>query len=50
MQGDGLCDKGSLFNSEGKAIWSMNDLSKTFNDGGGFKNRIALKVFRIEKG
>ena len=47
---DGLWDKGSLLTSEGKAIWSMNDFSKTFNDGGGFKNRIAIKCMELKKG
>jgi serine phosphatase RsbU (regulator of sigma subunit)/ligand-binding sensor domain-containing protein len=47
---DGLFDKGSLLSGDGKLIWSMNDLSKTFNDGGGFKNRIAVKCINLEKG
>ncbi len=28
----------------------MNDLFKTFNDGGGFKNRIALGCLNLKKG
>jgi serine phosphatase RsbU (regulator of sigma subunit)/ligand-binding sensor domain-containing protein len=47
---DGLFDKGSLLTDDGKLIWSMNDLSKTFNDGGGFKNRIAIKCVELKKG
>jgi serine phosphatase RsbU (regulator of sigma subunit)/ligand-binding sensor domain-containing protein len=48
--GEGLTDVGSLLNNEGKTIWSMDDLFKTFNDGGGFKNRIVLKCLNLEKG
>ncbi len=47
---DGVWDKGSLLTGDGKLIWSMNDLSKTFNDGGGFKNRIAVKCVDLKKG
>ena len=47
---DGIWDKGSLLTGDGKLLWSMNDLSKTFNDGGGFKNRIAVKCIYLEKG
>ncbi|MCJ7802558.1 MAG: SpoIIE family protein phosphatase [Candidatus Marinimicrobia bacterium] len=47
---DGLFDKGSLLTEDGKLIWSMNDLSRTFNDGGGFKNRIAIKCMKLKKG
>jgi serine phosphatase RsbU (regulator of sigma subunit)/ligand-binding sensor domain-containing protein len=48
--GVGLSDAGSLLNEEGKTIWSMNDLFKTFNDGGGLKNRIALGCLDLKKG
>ena len=48
--GVGLSDAGSLLNGDGKIIWSMDDLYKTFNDGGGFKNRIALKCLNLKKG
>ncbi len=47
---DGIWDKGSLLSDDGKPIWSMNDLSKTFNDGGGFKNRITVKCVDLKKG
>ena len=47
---DGLFDKGSLLSGDGKVIWSMNDFSKTFYDGGGFKNRIAVKCLDLKKG
>ena len=47
---DGVWDKGSLLAEDGKLLWSMNDLSRTFNDGGGFKNRIAVKCFELKKG
>jgi serine phosphatase RsbU (regulator of sigma subunit)/ligand-binding sensor domain-containing protein len=48
--GVGLSDAGSLLNGDGKTIWSMNDLFKTFNDGGGFKNRIAFGCLNLKKG
>ena len=47
---DGLFDKGSLLSGDGKVIWSMNDFSKTFYDGGGFKNRITVKCLDLKKG
>ena len=47
---DGIWDKGSLLTGDGKLMWSMNDLSKTFYDGGGFKNRIAIKCVDLKKG
>jgi serine phosphatase RsbU (regulator of sigma subunit)/ligand-binding sensor domain-containing protein len=48
--GIGLSDGGSLLTEDGKTIWSMNDLFKTFNDGGAFKNRIALGCLNLKKG
>ena len=45
----GLSDAGSLLDKNGKTIWSM-DFYKTFNDGGGFKNRIALGCLNLKKG
>jgi signal transduction histidine kinase/ligand-binding sensor domain-containing protein len=48
--GIGLSDAGSLLDKDGKTIWSMNDFFKTFNDGGGFKNRIALGCLNLKKG
>ncbi len=48
--GLGVTDAGSLLTVDGKTIWSMNNLFKTFNDGGGFKNRIALGCFNLNKG
>jgi len=51
VQGNnGLFDMGSLTKDKGEPIWSMNDLSKTYNDGGGFKNRIAFKCLDLKKG
>ena len=47
---EGVFDKGSLLSGDGKVIWSMSDLLKTFNDGGGFKNRIAVKCLDLKKG
>ena len=43
-------DAGSLLNGDGKLIWSMNNLFSTFNDGGGFKNRIALGCLNLKSG
>ncbi|MEJ2617042.1 MAG: triple tyrosine motif-containing protein, partial [Ignavibacteriaceae bacterium] len=48
--GIGLGDAGALLSKDGKTIWSMNDLFKTYNDGGGFKNRIALGCLNLRKG
>jgi serine phosphatase RsbU (regulator of sigma subunit)/ligand-binding sensor domain-containing protein len=48
--GLGVSDAGSLLTRDGKTIWTMNDLFKTFNDGGGFKNRIALGCLDLKKG
>jgi serine phosphatase RsbU (regulator of sigma subunit)/ligand-binding sensor domain-containing protein len=48
--GESITDVGSLLNNEGETIWLMDDLSKTFNDGGGFKNRIVLKCLNLKKG
>jgi serine phosphatase RsbU (regulator of sigma subunit)/ligand-binding sensor domain-containing protein len=48
--GLGVSDAGSLLTGDGKTIWSMNNLFKTFNNGGGFKNRIALGCLDLKKG
>ena len=45
-----VSDKGSLLSGDGKVIWSMSDFLKTFNDGGGFKNRIAVQCLELKKG
>jgi serine phosphatase RsbU (regulator of sigma subunit)/ligand-binding sensor domain-containing protein len=51
VQGNnGVWDRGSLLTGDGKLIWSMNELSRTFNDGGGFKNRIGVKCIDLKKG
>jgi serine phosphatase RsbU (regulator of sigma subunit)/ligand-binding sensor domain-containing protein len=47
---DGVFDTGSILTQDGKTIWSMNDLSETYYDGGGFKNRIAIKSLHLKKG
>lgn len=47
---DGTFDKGSLLTGDGKLVWAMNDMSKTFNGGGGFKNRLAFKCLELKKG
>lgn len=51
VQGNyGMFDIGSLLSGDGKLIWSMNNLSRTFNNGGGFKNRITVKCLDLKKG
>jgi signal transduction histidine kinase/streptogramin lyase len=51
MQGNsGVWDRGSLLTEGGELIWSMNDMSKTLNAGGGFKNRIAIKCLELKSG
>lgn len=46
----GIWDRGSILTGSGDLIWSMNDLSKTYNDGGGYKNRIAIKCLELKSG
>ncbi|MDB4303424.1 ATP-binding protein [Desulfosarcina sp.] len=46
----GLWDRGSVLSENGELIWSMNDLSKTYNAGGGFKIRIAIKCLDLKSG
>lgn len=46
----GVWDRGSVLAENGELIWSMNDMSKTFNEGGGFKNRIAIKCLELKSG
>ena len=47
---NGVWDRGSVLTENGELIWSMNDLSKTYNVGGGFKNRIAIKCLELKSG
>ena len=47
---DGVFDRGSLLSENGELMWSMNELSKTYNAGGGFKNRIAIKCLELKRG
>ncbi|MFN8256287.1 MAG: two-component regulator propeller domain-containing protein [Bacteroidales bacterium] len=46
----GIWDSGSILSESGDLIWSMNDISRTYNDGGGFKNRIAIKCLELKSG
>ncbi|MEJ2104961.1 MAG: two-component regulator propeller domain-containing protein, partial [Ignavibacteriaceae bacterium] len=46
----GLSDAGSLLSEDGRTIWSLNDLFQTFNDGGGYKNRIGFGCLNLKKG
>lgn len=45
-----MFDYGSLSKEGGKNVWAFDDLYKTFNAGGGFKNRISFKCLELEKG
>ena len=47
---DGMFDFGGIRNSKNEDIWVMNDINKTFNDGGGFKNRLQVNVITLEPG
>ncbi|MEZ5083257.1 MAG: two-component regulator propeller domain-containing protein [Bacteroidales bacterium] len=47
---NGIWDRGSVLTENGELIWSMNDMSKTYNAGGGFKNRIAIKCLDLKSG
>ena len=46
----GMFDRGRILNSKVGTIWEMSDIYETFYDGGGFKNRIGLKLLNLEKG
>lgn len=46
----GMFDLGRIATSDGKIIWEMTDIYKSFYDGGGFKNRIGLNAIKLEKG
>ena len=41
-------DYGWLENNKGKVLWSMKDPVKTFNTGGGVKNRIEISTIKLE--
>ncbi len=47
---NGIWDRGSVLTESGELIWSMNDMSKTFNAGGGLKNRISIKCLELKSG
>ncbi|MGB5893502.1 MAG: two-component regulator propeller domain-containing protein, partial [Ignavibacteriaceae bacterium] len=46
----GMFDRGRILDSKGGTIWEMSDIYETFYNGGGFKNRIGLKLLNLEKG
>jgi serine phosphatase RsbU (regulator of sigma subunit)/ligand-binding sensor domain-containing protein len=46
----GMFDRGRISDSKGGTIWEMSDIYKTFNNGGGFKNRIGLRLLNLQKG
>ncbi len=46
----GMFDRGRILNSKVGTIWEMSDIYETFYNGGGFKNRIGLKLLNLEKG
>ena len=48
--GQQMYDYGVLSHSNGKAVFKMDDYSKTFNAGGGLKNRKQYETLKLEKG
>lgn len=48
--GQQMYDYGVLSHSSGKAVFKMDDYSKTFNAGGGLKNRKQYETLKLEKG
>ena len=46
----GMFDRGRILDPKGVTIWEMSDIYETFYNGGGFKNRIGLKLLNLEKG
>jgi serine phosphatase RsbU (regulator of sigma subunit)/ligand-binding sensor domain-containing protein len=46
----GMFDNGGISDPEGKTIWAMSDIYETFYNGGGFKNRIGIKLLTLNKG
>ena len=46
----GVFDYGGIKDSKGKDIWLMNKINKTFNDGGGHKNRLQINVVTLQPG
>ncbi len=46
----GMFDSGTLLGKNGKTIWSLSDIYKTFYAGGAFKNRFGLDALNLEKG
>jgi serine phosphatase RsbU (regulator of sigma subunit) len=45
-----MFDRGRILDPKGVTIWEMSDIYETFYNGGGFKNRIGLKLLNLEKG
>jgi serine phosphatase RsbU (regulator of sigma subunit)/ligand-binding sensor domain-containing protein len=43
-------DYGWIENTKGEVLWSMKTSKKSFNSGGGVKNRIAFDVIKLEPG
>lgn len=46
----GVFDRGGISSGEGNAIWEMSDIYSTFYAGGGFKNRLGIKLLSLTKG
>ncbi|MDZ7763857.1 MAG: SpoIIE family protein phosphatase [Melioribacteraceae bacterium] len=46
----GMFDYGGIKTTDGNDIWSMNEIKKTFHDGGGYKNRLSIDVITISPG
>ncbi len=45
-----MFDYGWIEDSKGKKIWAADKVQSSFNDGGGYKNRIALNCLDLPKG
>lgn len=45
-----MYDFGSILSQDGKIIWAMNELEKSFYLDGGYKNRISVKSLELKAG
>ena len=47
---DGMFDFGNLSDNNGKVLWTMDRFDKTFNGGGGIKNRLQIDTINVKPG
>ena len=47
---DGTFDYGTLRDQKSNVIWIMKNMARTYHAGGGFKNRLAMDVLKLEQG